>query len=330
MRAGLCLCCVLALALLGFSPLQARGDDAPFASLRIRFLDAAIVRGDKARLGEVAVPIGEMPPGRWEEFAGRELWPSPPEKGRPMSMSRPRLQEAVMRSMPDLAPFCLFPGSMLVQRGGALVGKEEIRRLAEREVLALAGALPGEVSLRDFRLPQQVFLEHAGQRLVVERPRKVEAGRISLRLLVLEADGQVRQKLTGTVFADCHADVPCLTRGVNRDDLLDHNLVAYKRMNLALLRGEPWDGRGGPWRLNRPIPAGQPIYRSDLASVPTIRKGDRVTLLYEGKTVRLTALAEALSDGVAGGNISVRNLQSRKEIQGMVRDAKTVNIAARP
>jgi flagella basal body P-ring formation protein FlgA len=158
----------------------------------------------------------------------------------------------------------------------------------------------------------------------------MEAGRLSVRLFVRESDGQIRQKLTGTVFVDCFADIPCAARGMNRDDLLDHSQIIYKRMNLAGLRGEPWDGRGGPWRLVRPIPVEQVIYSTDLASIPTVRKGEVVTVLYEGKSVRLTALAEAMSDGMAGESISVRNLQSRKEVFGMVRDAKTVLIAVRP
>ena len=47
-------------------------------------------------------------------------------------------------------------------------------------------------------------------------------------------------------------------------------------------------------------------------------------MLYEGKYVRLTLQAEALSDGSAGETIPVRNLQSRKEIYGLVRDSSTV------
>lgn len=297
---------------------------------RIRFLEAAVVQGPNVRLGEVAVPLGDMPPGKWEELAARELWPSPPEGGKALNMTRPRLQEAVMRTMEDLAPYCLFPGSMALQRGGSLMGKEAIRQFVEHALAPYLATLPGEGVLKDFRLPQYVFFAHAGQELYLEPPRKLEPGRTSLRIVVREMDGSIKQKFTGTVFVDCWKEVPCAATVMNKDELLDHNKVTFKRVNLANLRADPWDGRGGPWRLVRPLTADQVIYQSDLAHIPTVRKGSKVTLIYEGKTVRLKVQAEALADGAAGESIPVRNMQSRKEVYGVVRDSSTVTIDTMP
>ena len=328
--AGLALLC-LGMILGMADPARASSEAGPGASepWRIRFLEAAIVQGDTVRLGEVAVPLGNMPAEIWAKLSQRELWPSPHE-GRPMNMTRPRLQEAVMRTMQDLAPYCLFPGSMALQRGGVLIGKEAIQLLVQSELTPYLASLPGEASLTDFRLPQFVFMAHSGQRLSLEPLRKVAPGRLSLRLLVREMDGSVTQRLTGSVFADCWAEVPSTTMILNRDDLLEHSKITFRRVNLATLRGEPWDGRGGPWRVTRPIGVGQVIYQTDIASVPTVRRGSIVTLLYEGSTVRLTTQAEALADGAAGESIPLRNLQSRREVFGMIRDATTVIISALP
>lgn len=324
---------LLALALACVVPenaCAARSDPPQTEPWRIRFLEAAVVQGDQVLLGEVAVPLGDMPPGKWEELSARALWPAPPEGGKPMNMTRPRLQEAVVQTMNDLAPYCLFPGSMVLQRGGILIGKVPIQHMVESELAPYLAGLPGEAVLRDFRLPQQVFLAHAGQELVLEPPRKVAPGRLSLRLLTREMDGTVQQKLTGSVFVDCWAEVPCATAIMNKDDLLDHNKITFKRMNLASLRGTPWDGRGGPWQLVRPITLDQVIYQSDVAHIPTVRKGSMVTLLYEGKTVRLTVQAEAMTDGSAGESIPVRNRQSKREVYGVVRDSGTVIVSTMP
>jgi flagella basal body P-ring formation protein FlgA len=105
-------------------------------------------------------------------------------------------------------------------------------------------------------------------------------------------------------------------------------MVPFVRMNLALLRGEVWDGRGVPWRLLRPIGLEQAIYRADLGHIPTVRKGSSVTLLYEGKNLRMSVPGEALADGVPGESIPVRNSQSRKQLYGIVRDASTVLTSA--
>ncbi|MDL2317248.1 flagellar basal body P-ring formation chaperone FlgA [Desulfovibrio sp. OttesenSCG-928-A18] len=318
----------------GLSPSPAAGQatgkqgKAEAVSWRIRFLDTAIVHGDRVLLGEVAVPLGDMPEATWNELSRRELWPAPSEDGKPVNMTRPRLQEAVMRTMRDLAPYCLFPGSMALQRGGYFMDKAEIQQLVERQLATHLASLPGEGQLRDFRLPQQVFLTDAAQELELEAPRKITPGRLSLRFLVKDLDGAVRQKLTGSVFVDCWLDVPCSTVTMNRDDLIEHTKITHKRMNLAGLRGRPWDGLGGPWRVIRPIAVDQVIYQQDLAHVPTVRKGGIVTLLYMGPTIRLTVQAQAMSDGAAGETIMVRNLQSKKEVYGVVRDSSTILVNA--
>jgi flagella basal body P-ring formation protein FlgA len=166
----LCLCVAWTAA-----PARAALDGAKGIDLnepwRIRFLEAAVVQGDTVRLGEVAVPLGNMPVETWEELAKRELWPSPPE-GRAMSMTRPRLQEAVMRHMKELSPYTLFPGSMALQRGGVLIGKEAIQHMVQSELAPYLASLPGETALTDFRLPQYVFMAHAGQQLVLEPLKK--------------------------------------------------------------------------------------------------------------------------------------------------------------
>lgn len=291
---------------------------------RIRFVEAAVVHGPVVQLGEVAVPVGDIPQEQWEKLAGRALWPAPPEAGKPVNMTRPRLQEAVMATMRDLAPYCLFPGSMALQRGGAVLGREQVQEAAVKGLTPLMGQLPGEGSFKDFRLPPHIFLDHPGQRVTVEPPRRIKAGRVNFRLLVREMDDRVTQKISCSVFLDSFAEVPCAAELMNRDDVLEPGKITFVRMNLATLRDTPWDGRGGPWRVLRPIAVQQVIYQSDLGHIPTVRKGAILTLIYEGKNMRLSTKAEALADGVSGESIPVRNVQSRKELYGVVHDATTV------
>ncbi|MDR2075516.1 MAG: flagellar basal body P-ring formation chaperone FlgA [Desulfovibrio sp.] len=303
--------------------LAASGDETR-VPWRIRFLEAAVVAGPAVLLGEVAVPVGDMPAATWRELAARELWPAPAQEKRPLNMTRPRLQEAVVRSMNDLAPYCLFPGSLALQRGGAVLTREQIRDSVENQLRPALAVLPGEASLNDFRLPPFIFLSHEAQTLEVEPPQKIAAGRLNIRLLIRELDGSVTQKISASVFADCWIEVPVATTVLNRDDVLEPGMITFVRKNLAHLRGEIWDGRGGPWRVLRPIGLEQAIYRADLGHLPAVRKGSLITLLYEGKSLRLRAPGEALADGVPGESIPVRNSQSRKQLYGIVRDASTV------
>ena len=293
---------------------------------RIRFFEAAIIEGDTVLLGEVAIPAGEIPPALWEQYKKRPLWPAPPANKGAVNMTRPKLQEAVVHTMKDLAPYCLFPGSMALQRGGAVVDRATIQQTVTKELTPYLAALPGETTLSDFRLPQSIFLEHQGQTLQLEEIKKISAGRTSVRLLVKELDGKVVQKISGSVFIDCWTEVPSAAAPLNRDDILTPDKITFVRQNLAHLKGNIWDGRGGPWRVVRPLGVQQVIYQNDLSYIPTVRKGSIVTLTYIGNSITLTTQAEALADGSVGENIAVRNLQSKKEVFAVIKDASSVVI----
>ncbi len=303
---------------------------APFAQAeekpwRIRFAEASIVQGDFVLLGEVASPVGDMPEELWAQLAQRKLWAAPP-KGRPVNMTRPRLQEAVMQTMKDLAPYCLFPGSMALQRGGALLDKEQIQAQAVKNLTPYLAGIEGESSLLDFRLPQAIFLEHAEQTLEVVPSKNMGVGRVSLRLDIKEMDGKVVQKLTGSVLVESWQSVPCAVKPLNRGDILTPEHITFVRQNIGALRSAPWDGRGGPWRVVRPIETSQPIYQSDLAHIPTITKGSKVYIIFINKGISLKVMGEAMSDGVTGESIAVRNIESKKEIYGTVVDQQTVRV----
>lgn len=301
--------------------------DSKDVEWRIRILDAAIAPGEIVCLGDIAVPAGNIPPAVWQQYAALELWPAPQEEGKPMNITRPRLQQAVLDSLgKDFAALCLYPQSLVIQRGGVVLRPEDIQKLVHDSLTPAMGALPGEKSLTDFRLPAYVFMGHRGQRLELDPPDKVSPGRVNLRFVVREVDGAVIRRLTGSVFLDCWAALPCAASPMNKGDVIYPDNITFVRKNLAYVNGEPWDGKGGPWRLMRNITLEDPILVTDLTYVPTIRKGSVVTLIYQSGSVRLGTKAEALADGVKGETIPVRNVNSRKEVYATVHDGSTVVI----
>jgi flagella basal body P-ring formation protein FlgA len=96
------------------------------------------------------------------------------------------------------------------------------------------------------------------------------------------------------------------------------------RKKLAYVKGAVWDGKGGPWRMQRPVPLGQPIMQNDVAVIPTVQRGATVTMVYQDKNFTVSIPGEALSDGAAGETIPVRNLQSKKQLRVTVRDGLTI------
>lgn len=321
---------------------------------RMRILDVATVSGPVVRLGEIAVPVGEMPEELWRDLAAQPLWDAPAENSKAMSLSRPKLQQAMLGSMGrDFAMLCFYPQSLTLQRGGSVLGPAEVMDVTVKTLTPLLAALPGEASLSDFRLPETVFLGSAQQKLELETPARVEPGRLSLKFAVRDLDGSVVRRFTGTVFVDCWALLPCAAESVSKDETLEPSKITFIRKNLAQVRvparqvhsqtrgtdngaeqsrssvvsaSDIWDGKGGPWRTTRAIQAGQPILVSDLTHVPTISKGSTISLIYNAPSVRLSVRAEALADGVRGESVLVRNMASSRQVYATVIDEGTAVI----
>ncbi len=293
---------------------------------RIRILETAVVDSPMVCLGQVAEPVGSVPPGIWERLSRVALWPAPPEPGRPMTLLRAKIQDFMRSELGEYEELCLYPDSMTLQVGGAVLREDALRLLVVKTLTGTAAKWGGEVEFTDFRLPSFIFLSNRQQHIEVVLPVEPSPGRVSLTLAVREMDGSLVRRFTGTVQMNIWREVPCLTRPVNRNEVLAPDMITFARRNLATFKGDVWDGRGGPYRLARSLGAEQTLMLSDLERVPTVRKGSRVNLVYERGAIRLSVPAEALADAGPGESVTVRNLQSQREILATARDSDTVVI----
>lgn len=292
---------------------------------RIRLYEAAVIPGDMVRLGDIGQVFGTPPPGAWEQLAARELWPAPQEAGKALQINRNRLEQALRQTLGDVADLCVLPKGMVLQRGGSVLREDDLRALVVKELTPQIRAMDGNPELSDFRLPAYAFLSHSGQVVELEPPN-LAPGRISLRFTLKEVDGRSIRKFTGTVMLDLWREVATPTKAVNRGEATGPENVTWVRKNMVHVRGDLWDGRGGPWQATRTLLPDQPIYRTDLVPLAALRKGATVTLVYNRGAVKLAIKAEALSDGALGETIPVRNLQSGKQVYGTIMDANTVRV----
>lgn len=307
----------------------ANGDQLPMleqGEWRLKVAPAAVTNTDSVLLGDIAAPLGHMDPALWNDLKSRQLWPAPPEEGKPLQINRSRLSQALRQSLGnELAGRCILPTSLVIQRGGLVFREDDLRSYVVKSLTPQLSAMPGEAELNEFRLPEYIFLAHNQQRVQLE-PGKLTPGRVPLRFAVQEADGTVLRRVSGTVNLTLWITVPAASRPLGKGDALTPEAVTFMRINASQLRDLPWDGHGGPWQVTRSLITGEPILQSDLASQLMVRRGTILTLIYTRGNLRMTTQAEALADGEPGATIPVRNLQTKKQIYATVKDGSTVEI----
>ncbi len=295
------------------------------ADWRLHIRAAAVAQGDMVTLGEIADPVGEIPPALWESLRKQALWPAPPEAGKPLQINKARLAKALKDTLGDVASKCILPNSLAIQKGGVVLTEHDLRKYVVSFLTPQTNAMPGMAEWADFRLPPYIFLEHGQQRVNLE-PGKVAPGRVTFRFVVQEPDGTVLRRAAGAAFLNLWVEVPAAARVLNKGESLHVQDITFIRVNAAHLDSMPWDGKGGPWQMTRSVGAGQVIYSGDLLGEAMVRRGSVVNLVYAKGAVRMEVKAEALADGAPGAIIAVRNLQSKKQVYATVRDNRTVII----
>ena len=74
----------------------------------------------------------------------------------------------------------------------------------------------------------------------------------------------------------------------------------------------------------RPLRTSQMLRGSDLVMTPAIRKNSLVTLALQSGQMNLTVTGKALEYAAIGQSIRVVNVNSKKELTGIVRDGSTI------
>lgn len=318
---------IFALALLWLMPTAAFGQhqtDAPAWGLSIK--TAACAAGERVLLGEIAEPWGALPPQSWDKLAATELWSAPDRPGKAYVVSRQKLEEMLPHYLGKLAGVCTLPTGLTIQRGGTVLLREDLERAVRDQMEPKLAALQGRAELVRLTLPEVIFVDAPYSHMVVDTGDALEPGRLNVDVSLRTGDGTEIRRVRGTGFINHWVPVACAKRPINTREEFDASLVEYREMNMAYSKGETWDGTGGPWRMRRPVGAGQPILVSNMEIVPAVGRGQPVRLIYQGRNVRLQTTAKALADGAIGEMITVENETSGRTVQAVVVSQDTVAV----
>jgi flagella basal body P-ring formation protein FlgA len=291
---------------------------------RLVVAGAVCVEGPAITLRDLARAEGMQAEAVLAAAGDRPLLASPKFDGARASLNGPRLHELIVQRLGPNLPPVEVPDQVQVQRGGQVISTLALLPSIDKILTTSLAGYEGEVQIREHRIADYLFVaEKTPVQIRVVPVGTPAPGRISLRLEAVAGDGRVVQGFTGTVFADVWKTVPCAARVLNRGDVLEPGLVGFARRNLAYMPRPAWDGRGLPLRMTAPVGEGQVISAEAVEPIPVVSKGQLLTLVYEGNSLKLSVPVESLEDGGIGSTIRVRNMQSRRVVAARIVDAET-------
>ena len=312
------------LTLVGAATISA-GTRADGDNWRLLVRSAAAVKGPVVLLGDIADPVEGLDYEVWRTVSQIPLWRASDKVGRPITVTRKKLYQALRHYLGDKADNLVLPSQMTIQTGGSVLTGDELRRRVVEYLTPRFEDLGGDVEMKQVNLPKHYFFKNDFDRLNVTTADDVRPGRNQIRLQCVSPDGKIMSSKSGTVFLDVWKAVPVAAKPMNRFERVTQDKVSFMKVNLAY-KNDVWDGRGGPWRMTRTLGRGQPFTMAHLEPTPVIEKGEKVSLVYKGARIQLTIKAEAMGEAGMGQQVSVRNLQSKKTIMATVIGDDTVMV----
>ncbi|MBI3391851.1 MAG: flagellar basal body P-ring formation protein FlgA [Nitrospirae bacterium] len=220
--------------------------------------------------------------------------------------------------------------------GQAAVSSEGVQEVPERDIREAVAAFirdnapwPSEqVEVEDIYVPGPAYVPRGRVTLHVSAPKGGRfVGRSNFAVGV-----SVDRRPVRTVWVAAEitvwSEVIVALRTLYKGEILDAAGVAVDRRRMkdvprgAVLRVDDVVGK----RVSRLVPAGSAVTSTAVEVPPVIRKGDWVTILAEGGSVRVSAPGEAREEGAPGETIRVANRASKRTVQAKVVDSKTVRV----
>lgn len=293
---------------------------------RLAVKDAASAAGERVLLSEIAEPQGEFPADAWAALGATPLWYAPEAVGRQVVVPSAKVLEGLRYYLRDAPVEFSLPPQLTLARGGKVLPAASLRTLAVETLTPKVAALGSEARLVSVTAPEHLFVDdHATVAIEVS---DIIPGKTPFRFVVTGPGARILHQVPAEAVVEHLGRVPVAIKNILPKDgaAVEQIAFVYEQRSLAGIKGRVFEPGSGQWRARRGVGTGQVIMADDMEPMPLISRGDQVRLVYEGRSVRLTMLAEAVTDGAPGGKITVRNAKNSKEIIGVVRDNATVVI----
>jgi flagella basal body P-ring formation protein FlgA len=288
--------------------------------------DETSVKGEKIYLKDVAFVEG---PASFQERLGTTYLASAPRPGKYKILRGSRI-ESKIRSKEWLPKDTILeiPDSVRVGRTSQLIDEDSLFSYYADFIGQELEGSEADFRIRRFKVTGNGPLREGDIRVELKNQTDGKlAGHVGLNA-ILRVNGEIERRLVLSGWIDSLEDVVCAVRPLPRHAIVTNEDVHLEKRNTSRLPSNiarSVDGVTGK-RLKHALKAGAVLMANAVAEPPLIKKGDRVTIVAQSSSVRITALGVAKSQGLAGEEIRVRNLMNNREITAFVVSSSTVRV----
>ena len=204
---------------------------------------------------------------------------------------------------------------------------ESIRQAAVEYIQAQQGYYPSPPIIHAGRLDPRLRLPRCEQPLTTFLPT---GGRNIGNITVgVRCDGQITWSLFVPVRVRVMANVLVTTQPIARGKLITNADLQLQERDIATLphgyyyTKEKALGK----KVKRSLPQGSVLNPRQLESLKMVKRGDMVTILAQSSGFTVRMRGKAMGHGAKGDKIQIRNLSSKRVVEGVVISAGVVEIS---
>jgi flagella basal body P-ring formation protein FlgA len=202
-----------------------------------------------------------------------------------------------------------------------------IEKTAREFMLKQARAYGGEPQVEIGAPDPRLRLVHCNLPLIAELPpgsRPVGSTTVGVR-----CPGSTPWSIYVSARVQIFANILVAARPLARGVPLTENDLTLSRQDLAAVPGSALTdiAQALGKRLRYPVATGAALNAGLLDLPPLVKRGQNVTIVSTGQGLEVRATGEALNDGASGETVRVRNLLTKKIIQGTVQDNGLVRVS---
>jgi len=218
------------------------------------------------------------------------------------------------------------PEQIRIERQGQLLSPADIEGLVREQFLP--GLHWQEVRLEEVSISEPTMLPKGHVEVAFQRPPRTDFARPFYLNVDFRVDGQLVKRAYLRTVLTILDTVPVAVRDISPSDRITSEDIQWDKRPLRSTLQTPirdmtfFEGR----KTRARVPAGEPLTEEMFVTVPLVRRGDNVTVVFEDGRIRITAHGQSLGSGMRGDLIRVINVDSHAQLLAEIVDDKTVRI----